>query len=335
MQDYSSILNEIGEYFGRYQKADGSYDLFTNVVNNGNIEPQRIQNVSDLKKEIPFFNGILYTQYNLAGPQPYYGWQRNVISTLESNKDVYVVAPAGGGKTRPLFGYWIINKYLNTNNRNNRVSGSIHNLQADRLLANYSQNDEPILQNWADVISGLFTNRHLDNSPINKLLLITPIRVLAFEQANGLQDVFLDLFLFIKSLYEKYIRKRMMVMNPRISFEDKMNNLTEMSTTVANRGGQQRTGLNVFKLFGMAFKNNRRGFEIVSGSVSDYESYIKKRVKEMICVKTGGGGEDYGKNPETATAIISTYGSAKNFIGNVVNSIGFIVFDEAQNKCAQ
>ena len=55
MQDYSSILNEIGEYFGRYQKADGSYDLFTNVVNNGNVEPQRIQNVSDLKKEIPFF----------------------------------------------------------------------------------------------------------------------------------------------------------------------------------------------------------------------------------------------------------------------------------------
>lgn len=126
-----------------------------------------------------------------------------------------------------------------------------------------------------------------------------------------------------------------MVMNPRISFEDKMNSLVEMSTTVTNRGGQQRTGLNVFKLFGMAFKNNKRGFEIVSGSISDYESYIKKRVKEMICVKTGGGGEDYGKNPETATAIISTYGSAKNFISEVVNSIGFIVFDEAQNKCAQ
>ena len=199
-------------------------------------------------------------------------------------------------------------------------------------MDNYSQADEQVLTNWADIISGLFTGKHLNGRPVNKLLLITPIRVLAFEQANGIQDIFLDLFLFVKTLYDLYVRKCMLTMNPRLSYEEKMDRLINMSTTVANRGGQQRTGLNVFKLFGMAFKNNRSGFEIVSGSIQDYESYIQKRVlKDMICVKTGGSGSDYGQNPQTATVIIATYGSAKNFIGRVVDSVGFIVFDEAQN----
>lgn len=326
------ILTEIGELFGRYQKADGSYELFTNLPNAQNpaVEERKVKNLVD---KIPFFNGILYTQYNLEGPQRYYNWQQNVISELENGNDVYVVAPAGGGKTRPLFGYWIINKFLNTLSQRN-LKGSIHSLEAKKLFDNYSPNNSRIIENWANIISGLFTGRLLNGNSVSKLLLVTPIRVLAFEQANGLQDVFLDLFLFIKTAYELFVKKYLKVLSHKnLNFNQKMDALIQKSENTNSLGN---TGFGIYKCFGLAFRNNENAFEKIALDIKDYESFIKTQtVKKLICVKTGGGSEPYSSDPNNAIVSIATYGSAKNFIKNVASDVKFIVFDEAQNECVQ
>ena len=50
-------------------------------------------------------------------------------------------------------------------------------------------------------------SKRIDNSDVAKVLFVTPIRVLAFEQANEFQDNFYDLFLLLKSLFNIYVRE--------------------------------------------------------------------------------------------------------------------------------
>jgi hypothetical protein len=172
----------------------------------------------------------------------------------------------------------------------------------------------PTVQKWSNIFHGLLTNKYLNGDPVPKCLFVTPIRVLSFEQAEGFQEYFIDLFIFLRSLVTQTTKR-----NDKETFDAymtrlKMSNASYIDPIIGT----------VFGSVGEARYNNI--------NVSDdkkFGPYIKQFTEKMICVKTGGGSGQYNTEPDNAVVSIATYGSAKNFISKISRSVKFIVFDEA------
>ena len=327
--DNQKILNEISEMFGKFRRNDGTLVSFKQnaiEINNNNPlteEPRPNKNVY-----IPFFSGILVSKYTNKGSRKYYGWQKEIINELENGNDVYVVAPPGGGKTTPLMGYWIINQFMGNNAE--KFNADIHNFHFDQLIK--ENGSDKFISLWSNIFSSILISKRIDNSDVAKVLFVTPIRVLAFEQANEFQDNFYDLFLLLKSLFNIYVRE---YINQNIP-ERQRNNIDQniLNDFINNNINSQNNTLKIIaKTFQFLIRVNSQEavdlFKKFLGSNDNFEPWLNQKVKDMICVQTGGGPGPYNSVPEKAIVIIATYGSAKNFIHKINNEVKFIVYDEA------
>lgn len=320
-----SILTEIGEVFSRYRTTAGDikgFDQMMGQVTN-NIGP-----AGPASKKYAFLTfgpqgGEIVNEYNDEGPKRYYTWQKEVISNLERGNDVYVCAPPGGGKTKPLMGYWVID-HLIGGGKINGLRGSLSNnsIKPDPLF-NTQGNTAALQAVWTDVFLRVLTGKDSSGTPIGRVLFVTPIRVLAFEQADKFQSILLDILLFLR-----HLTVEAMTGGPHNgSFIDKLNHIE----TAGQEGYRkvlkevfQKTGEQIFNHF--SSKNN-----------TEFENFALNLTKESICVKTGGSGETpFSKDAHSSYITIATYGSAVNFIGQIVDKVKFIVFDEAQKliRCA-
>ena len=320
------ILNEIGELFGRYREADGSFTFFQKKqmenINFGQLGQEYdewlrsyTQNnpEPDKQEKDTFLSGVLSGDFYT---QRFYDWQKRVIARLQNtSNDVYVVAPPGGGKTTPLMAHYMIDLFMGGKN------GDIHTLYPTAIFGGSQQNVPPatVIRTWANIFTALLTKKYLDGKPVPKCLFVTPIRVLSFEQAEGFQDYFLDLVLLLKSL--------MMKATPINQGESIQAYLSRISPNpVQNKKINIIDGI-VSGTFRAAGESWFKSMNVpVDGS---FNSFAKSFTEKLIHVKTGGGSGSYDTPPEQAFVSIATYGSAKKFISKISNTVKFIVFDEA------
>ena len=320
------ILNEIGELFGRYRNEYGRMEFFQNKlmqnINFGQIGQDydnwltsytQQNQTPDKPERDPFMSGVLSSDFY---SQRFYAWQKRVIDRLQNtNNDVYVVAPPGGGKTTPLMAHYIVDLFMKGSN------GDINTLHPAAIFGNGPQSVRPtdVIRTWTNVFTALLTKRYLDGKPVPKCLFVTPIRVLSFEQAEGFQDYFLDLVLLLKSLMMKATQIRqgesITAYLNRISHNTNQNQNINIIDGIVS-GTFRAAGESWFKSMNVP----------VDGS---FNSFAKSFTEKLIYVKTGGGSGQYDTPPEQAIVSIATYGSAKKFISKISNSVKFIVFDEA------
>lgn len=326
-----AILTEIGELFGRYKTSDGNYDTFGNIatmITRGNALNQAQAPQQEIIKSFPFFKGPVYTTFNTSGSRPFYGWQKDVVNILNNpNKDIYIAASPGAGKTTPVMAISIINKLLGGK------TGSISDIDPQILVNSARQSPKNIIDIWANGFLTLLTGRNLNKHLPSKTLFITPIRVLSFEQAGAFQEYYIDIILFLKQLINYFIIDP--ERDPNNYFHNNNNKLkskNDILTILKDNQFLQNNQAGAYRVLDLVLSNiNDNLYRIfVEASISDFESWVDVNTKQMICVKTGGGAGDYQSEPRNATAIISTYGSAKNFIKLLSPQLGLIVFDEAQ-----
>lgn len=323
----NQILNEIGELFGRYREADGSLSFFQNKlmqnVHFGQATNQTYDKwlesyqsshpLSEKPAKDPFLKGVLNSSFY---QERFYDWQKRVIARLQNTQnDIYVVAPPGGGKTTPLMAHYIVDLLMSGSN------GDMGSLNAGKLL-DMATNDN-VVQKWANIFHGLLTGKYLDGKPVPRCLFVTPIRVLSFEQAEGFQEYFIDILLFLKSLMLTSAEKT-----------PKNSNETFLQYMVRLKNSKHPDASNINKVVGMVFSSagEDRYNRMMPDNDNDgrrFNSTIKSFTEKLICVKTGGGSGQFNDQPDNALVSIATYGSAKAFISKISNMVKFIVFDEA------
>jgi len=330
------ILTEIGELFGRYKDERGNYVNFQDVLerrlkyvsksaNNGeglkstsyedliqwSTEAYNRKHPNNNAATEQFFSGVLNTVFNDApgSGRRFYDWQRKVISHLQNtNNDIYVVAPPGGGKTTPLMAHYMVDLYMGGKN------GDMNSLQPNKVFSNTI--DQETIKRWSNIFHSLLTGKQLNGTPTPRCLFVTPIRVLSFEQAEGFQEYFIDLMLFLRTLVEKSTDQT--PQNSNESYYQYMDRLKKNSNS------------NIDQIIGNVFGSvGEPEFNKFRTKIDDIGPSLKSRTQKMICVKTGGGSEPFNDMPEHAIVTIATYGSAKNFISKISNLVKFIVFDEA------
>ena len=312
------ILTEIGELFGRYREANGDLSFFQNKMTKNAIQktdydqwlglythnhPKPQQTGKD-----PFLNGILNVSFGGTNKREFYAWQIKVLDRLQNrNNDIYVVAPPGGGKTTPLMAHYMVDLFMGGRN------GNMTSVNPGGIADGPNRE---IVQKWSDIFHGLLTGKYLNGNIVPKCLFVTPIRVLSFEQAEGFQEYFIDLFIFLKSLILKCPKRN-----------DKESFTAYMARLKAGTSNAEKIVGNVFGSAGEARYNSLNPPNDTDGK--KFNSYVKQFTEKMICVKTGGGSGQYNDQPDNAVVSIATYGSAKSFISKISRSVKFIVFDEA------
>jgi len=242
---------------------------------------------------------------DIGSLEQFYNWQKRVLERLQNtNNDIYVVAPPGGGKTTPLMAHYIVDIFMGGKD------GNMPSLNPDGIFGQFRRE---IIQNWSNIFHGLLSGKYMNGNQVPKCLFITPIRVLSFEQAEGFQEYFIDLILFLKSLMLKC---------------SKRNNNESFAAYIGRLKSNSKSNIdpivgNVFGSLGEEMHNKMNGNE------NRFNSFAKQFTESLICVKTGGGNGQFNDNPDNAIVSIATYGSAKNFISRLSKTVKFIVFDEA------
>lgn len=320
MLNSEQILTEISELFSRYRNEHGELEFFQNKLRGSTTTKNGSNLVQDYdawlkrcggqrqepEKENPFLSSILQINFDGTPGRQFYGWQVKVLERLQNkNNDVYVVAPPGGGKTTPLMAHYMVDIFMGGEN------GSMKTLHADSILEDTPHSG--LVEKWTNIFHSLLSGKQFNSSrSVPRCLFITPIRVLSFEQAEGFQDYFLDLLLFLRSIIEKAQKQ-----NNGENFQAYMNRLKQGPKDIDKIIG------NVFGSLG------EQSFNRVKQDAKQFGSWAKQFTERIICVKTGGGSGNFNSNPKDAIVTISTYGSAKNFISSISNQVKFIVFDEA------
>ena len=309
------ILTEIGELFARYRDEQGNLDFFQNKMRNSRGQviadynqflSYHTRNAAAPDPEInKFLNSVLQTNFNGTPGRRFYGWQVRVLERLQNKEnDVYVVAPPGGGKTTPLMAHYMVDVFMGGE------KGSMTSLHAADILGNTPHPE--LVDKWADIFHSLLSGKRIDGQFAPRCLFVTPIRVLAFEQAEGFQDYFLDILLFLKSLLLKIPRQ-----NNNEDFQAYMTRIQQNPNDIDKI---------IAKVFGSL---GEQMFHRINQNPKSFGSWVKQFTENIICVKTGGGSGNFNCKPDDAIVTIATYGSAKNFISSVSNKVKFIVFDEA------
>ena len=311
----AELLTEIGELFGKYRNERGDLEFFQKKLrkSDGHLVTDYNQFLSYHSRNVgapdpeknKFLNSVLNTNFDGDPSRRFYGWQVKVLDRLQnSNNDIYVVAPPGGGKTTPLMAHYMVDIFMDGKN------GRMPSLEPEKILDNSASQD--IIQKWINIFHSLLSGRNIHGQPTPRCLFITPIRVLSFEQAEGFQDYFLDLLLFLKSLFLKLTKR-----NDQEAFSAYMTRLKQSQN-------------HIDKIIGSVFDSlGEEYFKRIQQDPKPFGNWAKQFTEKMICVKTGGGSGNYNDNPNNALVIIATYGSAKSFISNISNKVKFIVFDEA------
>ena len=314
------LLTEIGELFGRYRNEYGKLEFFQDKINktySGNVNQSFDEwlryysshnPIKDKETSEPFLKGILSSSFY---QERFYDWQKKVIERLQNtSNDIYVVAPPGGGKTTPLMAHYMVDIFMGGKN------GDMLSLNASAVL-DKSKQDNEVVQKWANIFHGLLTGKYLNGTPVPRCLFITPIRVLSFEQAEGFQEYFIDLLLFLKGLMETSTKR-----NPNERFIDYVMRLRDPKNS------------NIDRIVGMIFGSagEERYNKLMPANDNDgkkFNSTVKSFTEKLICVKTGGGSGQFNDQPDNTLVSIATYGSAKGFISKISRVVKFIVFDEA------
>lgn len=298
----SGILLEIGEFFGEYIRRDGStsgfYSSALELAKNDNRKISTVELVAEQRSN-PFFDGEIVTNFRW---DRFYDWQKKIIQILSNKNDVYVVAPPGGGKTTPLMGYWLINLFMGGTN------ADASTLEANKLLTENCPTN--IIKLWADVFSSVLIQRKINKQNASKVLFITPIRVLAFEQAEAFHTFLLDLLIFFKTLIDQSIIASNLSSYRQVLKTGRLNPISQLVKLVFDEIPDEIAA------------------ELLTGG-REFENWLLNFTRKLICVKTGGGSGEYNSDPRNAIIVIATYGSAKNFIKKIADSVDFIVYDEA------
>lgn len=324
------LIQEIGELFGQFKTQQGDFVSFASQIGprintpSGSTAdfyglPDAVQKSDSFKS--PFFKGPLMEKFRWGR---YYGWQKDVINELQRGKDVYIVAPPGGGKTTPLMAYWFVNLFLGGKD------GDIHKLDPN-LVVDQTKIHNTVINKWSNIFYSLLHQKTLSGQPVSGVLFITPIRVLAYEQAEGFQEILLDLLIFLKSLF--------VYIDP--------NDFTEIDSTGKRvkkpfqkiiQEFHQDQNSTLKRIIANVFEGDEKTFDVFrisdddKNQIREFDTFVRNLTYKFICVKTGGaGGGDasFNTSPESATIVIATYGSAKNFINRIVNTVKLIVYDEA------
>lgn len=307
----NKIISEVSELFGGYKLANGDIvDFITRSeeIAGKNFNDFNAPQIKNQEFSNPFLSGPAMTAFTQTR---FYGWQKKIIQILEDKNDVYVVAPPGGGKTTPLMAYWFVNLFLQGKQADMKsLSPSV--LLSDKL-------DGYVINAWSNIFSAILTKKYSNGMDAPKVLFITPIRVLSFEQAEAFQDLFLDLFVFLQSLF-LYLPSD--IMDTTKKFQEKMDFLKNTKTNICQV---------LYSVFSKLPEKMFNLFLISPDGKSEFENWVKQYVlNELISVKTGGGSGDFASSPENVLVVIATYGAAKNFINKIVSTVKFIVYDEAQ-----
>ena len=316
------LLQEIGELFGRFRvdpgdnspgsSRTGQVISFTDRIKDltgKNYDQQTGPFSSFNPRNYPFFSGPLVTEFNSGR---FYNWQKKVISALSDKKDVYVVAPPGGGKTTPLMAHWMVNMFLRGKNGCVRTS-----VPLDEVFSNGSPAKNEVVSRWSDIFSALFTGKYLNGQDAPRVLFITPIRVLSFEQAEKFQEYLLDLLLFFVTICMKHAD---VLSDENKSLETKIQFLRNEDITTAKI---------VANVLGKVSPDVAKHFFPKKDGEINIDRWALEFTQKLITVKTGGGSGDFNSRPEESIVTIATYGAAKNFIGKIMNTVKFIVYDEA------
>ena len=191
-------INEItfGSLYGGYRDRNGN--VVSNTQLSQNLNPITPSQQEAINRRNPFLKGVNTSDFKGSR---YYAWQKEVIEALEGGKDVYVVAPPGGGKTTPLMAYYLVNLLYHITGEH-RAIRSLTNLditnEAQPLLSLSGGFAENYAILWNDIFLRILNPIH-KNTP--KCLFIVPIRILSDEQAKAFQEYLLEMLLFLRSLF--------------------------------------------------------------------------------------------------------------------------------------
>lgn len=316
-------LTEVGELFVGYKNSSNPY----NYSQNTNPTGEKIENEQEKEKDVrlvrktddisdsSFKNGFIVKTFDYQNR--FYGWQRKIFDSLQAGNDVYVVAPPGGGKTTPSMGFWVLTQLLGLKDGN--ISKLFQSSKSDPV--NYNVTREEHIQKIVEIFSNIINPQKRRN--FKKIIFATPIRVLATEQAVAFQEIFTDLLVYMRA-------KTLVLAFAKRKYEKRLNG------GVINRQSIENFLFNHPSMMIRDMSKLLRGIDdqafdaILSLNPSLYADWANRLImNNLICVKTGGGDAGFKADPLDALAIIATRGSLRNFITNIVNSVKFIVFDEA------
>ncbi len=251
-------------------------------------------------------DGFLYKFCKTMRPE-----QQKIVNALRSQKDVFINMGAGGGKTQPIFCYWL-NDILGLNVIMDQKTPGI------RAEAEWT-----ILQ----LIK-------LSNTDWPKLLFLVPTRALADQSVRDFQDA-------IKDLMVQYFVK---IMNNYYGTDHRGNQQTVVSNKY-DLDYNNRQHINHLETFlnEISIINNqlrqlcsefRKHIRYFSGKYNDTQfkdfikpqffdqlkilviDHIERSAKNLICKRDGEG--TVGGKPENALVTVAIYQSAPGVIGQLI-----------------
>ena len=142
----AELLTEIGELFGKYRNERGDLEFFQKKLrkSDGHLVTDYNQFLSYHSRNVgapdpeknKFLNSVLNTNFDGDPSRRFYGWQVKVLDRLQnSNNDIYVVAPPGGGKTTPLMAHYMVDIFMDGKN------GRMPSLEPEKILDNSASQD--------------------------------------------------------------------------------------------------------------------------------------------------------------------------------------------------
>lgn len=341
-EQYSKVINEIGELFGTYQTQAGNNITFgadsgINFQNNQGPLSTPANTGSSNEDLNSFKNGLFFHKFQKQG---FYNWQAKIISNLSSpNVDTtYIAVPPGGGKTTPVVAYYLLNILFQSKQK------------VPNMNYFFSGDKKTVEERWLNIFRGLLHGSYFESGTRNrvqipKLLLISPIRALINEQANDFAELFVDVFLY---LYAKFRSSKTWAAFSSIKLNNPNMNNKAIYHELLNSQKWSSVRDEALVYFGpiydenlvnaltkIDFTSNRREFDLSPGKLKSYKQVFTNWMidhihRKIICVSMGASSV-YNASPETAAIIISVYSTAKRAINNpvVLKNLKLAVFDEA------
>ncbi len=257
--------------------------------------------------------------------------QQKIVGALKSKRDVFINMGAGGGKTQPIFCYWL-----------NDILGL--NVIMDQKTPGIKAEAE-----WT--ILQLIKLRNIEWP---KLLFLVPTRALADQSVRDFQDAIKDLMIqyFIKIINNYYNTdhkgKQQSIKSNKYDLDynnrQHMNHLETFLNEISSINNTlnqlcKNFRFNVRKFYGNY--NNEQFKDFIKPQFFDQLKlhiieHVDRTAHNLICKRDGEG--TVGGRPENALVTVAIYQSAPGVIETLIkNNLKLIVCDEAhqlQNSTA-
>lgn len=229
-------------------------------------------------------------------------WQRNIVDSLSRERDQYIIARPGGGKTLPVICYWL-DRMLTLN-----------------VMRSYTNYGNPNINN---TLNSLFEAPH-NRADQPKLIFLVPIIALAnqtsIEIRKDLANIMMQAF---NSDPDYYIENFLAKQNSTI---EKMWEERRLYLTGQNSLNNLKTN-NALNYHTQTPSDIQRHVNSInSGLIQETENTIRNLINNMVYIKTGSGSSNIPLN--NALVYVSIYESASSYIKDVEKP-KLLVIDES------